>query len=362
MTVSEKDLAPLMVAVADHGMSVRPIALRGRFHHKDHTSAVQHLGGLCEKDPRFAFPDTHTLAFPLRSTVTGAVITNTPVHKVLLESILTEQSQWFVTVDAVLGDARKKNAPIRFLPIGAGSFVPPSILRNEAARLSTRLKPANGCATAGSSPRDSVLTPSDTSSEGVEGSRSPIAIIGMACRYPDADSPEELWELLENGICAVQDLPESRLKISQLTRGPDGPFFGGLLRDPDIFDHRFFGISGREAKSMDPQQRVLLHVAYEALESSGYCGLRSDRLPNDIGCYVGVGADDYGENVGSHPTNAFSATGTIRAFNSGRISHYFGWSGPSVVVDSACSSAAVSIHLACQVRQSFSCISCDHCF
>lgn len=353
MTVNEDILSPLMNAVAERGMSVRLLELRGRYHHYDHKSAVEYIACLCESDPRFAFPDAQCLTLPLRSTVNGAVITNGPLHTALLEAILIERSQWLLTVSAVLEDARKKNVPIRFIPVGAGSFVPPSVMKREAYQPPTRPKLSNESASTHSSSIDPVLTPSDTSSEGAEGSKFPIAIIGMGCRYPNADSPEELWELLEKGICAVQDLPESRLKISQLTRGLDGPFYGGLLREPDCFDHRFFGISGREAKSMDPQQRVLLHVAYEALESSGYRGLRSDKLPKDIGCYVGVGTDDYGENVGSHPTNAFSATGTIRAFNSGRISHHFGWSGPSVVVDSACSSAAVSIHLACQVRQPF---------
>ena len=350
VTVDEDILTTLMKAVADRGMSVRLLEVRGRYHHDCHESAVERIASLCECDHRFAFPDAQRLALPLRSTIDGAVITNGPLHTALLRAILTERSRWHLTVSAVLEDACSKNVHIQFIPIGAGSFVPPSVLRNEVSRPPTRPKIANGCAPANTSPIDPVLTPSDTSSEGAEGSKFPIAIIGMGCRYPNADSPEELWELLEKGICAVQDLPESRFKISKLTRGPDGPFYGGLLRDPDAFDHRFFGISGREAKSMDPQQRVLLHVAYETLESSGYCGLRSDKLPNDIGCYVGVGAEDYGENVGSHPTNAFSATGTLRAFNSGRISHHFGWSGPSVVVDSACSSAAVSIHLACKVK------------
>ena len=100
---------------------------------------------------------------------------------------------------------------------------------------------------------------------------------------------------------------------------------------------------------MDPQQRLLLEVAYEAMESAGYCGLRASDVPKDVGCYVGVGSDDYTANVGSVHANAYSATGTLQAFNSGRISHHFGWSGPSLIVDSACSSAAVAVHLACKV-------------
>lgn len=151
-------------------------------------------------------------------------------------------------------------------------------------------------------------------------------------------------------------MPENRFKLSEMLRQPKGPFFGNYLDDPDAFDHRFFGISAREAEAMDPQQRLLLQVAYNAMESAGYCGISTSSLTSDIGCYIGVGSDDYTDNVGSHDSNAFSATGTLQAFNSGRISHYFGWSGPSLTVDTACSSAAVAIHLACKALQAKECV------
>jgi acyl transferase domain-containing protein len=148
-------------------------------------------------------------------------------------------------------------------------------------------------------------------------------------------------------------MPNHRLKTDSLQRQPGGPFWGNFLESPESFDHRFFGVSAREAESMDPQQRLLLQVAYEAIESATYCGLRATKLPDDVGCYVGVGSDDYSENVGSRDATAFSATGTLQAFNTGRISHFFGWTGPSITVDTACSSAAVAIHLACQVSTPF---------
>ena len=178
---------------------------------------------------------------------------------------------------------------------------------------------------------------------------SAIAIIGMACRYPEADSLEEFWDLISAGKCAVRRMPEDRFTPSELTREPKGPFWGGYVRRLDSFDHRFFGISGREAKSMDPQQRLCLQVAYEAIESSGYYGLRSQQFNHDVGCYIGVANDDYVANVASHPVNAFSAMGTLRAFISGRISHFFGWTGPAITLDTACSAAAVAIHTACKV-------------
>lgn len=101
---------------------------------------------------------------------------------------------------------------------------------------------------------------------------------------------------------------------------------------------------------MDPQQRLALQVAYEAVESSGYCSLPTSDQERDIGCYLGVGAVDYEGNVASENANAFSATGTLRAFIPGRISHYFGWTGPSMTFDTACSSSAVAISAACKVH------------
>jgi acyl transferase domain-containing protein len=178
-----------------------------------------------------------------------------------------------------------------------------------------------------------------------------VAVIGMACRFPDADSIEEFWELLSAGKSAVRALPTHRFKPSDLTREPrDAGYHGNFLRNPDHYDHRFFGMSGREAKNMDPQQRLVLQVAYETLESAGYFGVNTPHAERDVGCYLGVGAVDYQDNVASHDANAFSALGTLRAFVSGRISHYFGWSGPSITYDTACSSGAVAIHSAVNVR------------
>jgi acyl transferase domain-containing protein len=94
---------------------------------------------------------------------------------------------------------------------------------------------------------------------------------------------------------------------------------------------------------MDPQQRLALQIAYEAMESAGYCG---KQMSTDVGCYLGVGSVDYDANVVSRDANAFAATGTLRAFISGRISHFFGWEGPSLTIDTACSSSAVAIHTA----------------
>lgn len=96
----------------------------------------------------------------------------------------------------------------------------------------------------------------------------------------------------------------------------------------------------------DPQHRVILQLAYQAVEQSGYFGITG--FDKHIGCYVGVGNVDYDRNIACHPANAYSATGNLRSFVAGKVSHYFGWTGPSLMVDTACSSSSVAIHHACR--------------
>jgi len=155
----------------------------------------------------------------------------------------------------------------------------------------------------------------------------------------------------------VQELPAERFSAQGLRRTPNlkTRFWGDFVSDIDAFDHRFFKKSSREAASMDPQQRLLYQVAYEAMEPSGYFGVLSKTTEDDIGCYIGVGATDYNDNVASHPPTAYSALGTLRAFLSGKISHFFGWTGPSITYDTACSSSAVAIHAACKAIQNDEC-------
>ncbi|KAL4792587.1 hypothetical protein BDV19DRAFT_400519 [Aspergillus venezuelensis] len=173
-----------------------------------------------------------------------------------------------------------------------------------------------------------------------------VAVIGMACKFPGADSLDEYWQLLDEGKSMCEPTPEGRFATTENKRHQEKSIYNAnWVSDIDAFDHKFFRKSSREAASMDPQQRLLLQVAYHALESSGYFGPVEPRT--DVGCYVGVCASDYNDNVAAHPPNAFSTLGTLRAFLTGKISHYFGWTGPSVSVDTACSSSMVAIDAAC---------------
>ena len=112
------------------------------------------------------------------------------------------------------------------------------------------------------------------------------------------------------------------------------------------FDHKLFKKSPREVVSTDPQHRLMLQIAYQAVEQSGY--FNSSTQDKHIGCYIGVGLVDYENNIACCPANAYSATGNLKAFAAGKISHYLGWTGPGLTIDTACSSSAVAVHQACR--------------
>ncbi|WP_345055751.1 SDR family NAD(P)-dependent oxidoreductase [Streptomyces rameus] len=174
-----------------------------------------------------------------------------------------------------------------------------------------------------------------------------MAIVGMAGRFPRADSVEELWELLREGRDGITAVPEDRDALAGLSGGPSTTDQGGFLRDLDRFDAAFFGIPAREAENLDPQQRLLLESAWHALEDGGIDPerLRSTRT----GVFVGISYADYARLLadgGPDKVDAYYSTGTALNAAAGRIAYTFGLTGPAVAVDTACSSSLVAVHLA----------------
>ncbi|WCE01163.1 SDR family NAD(P)-dependent oxidoreductase [Streptomyces sp. HUAS 31] len=191
----------------------------------------------------------------------------------------------------------------------------------------------------------------------------PIAVIGMGCRFPGGiQSPEDLWDVLTAGEDRMSPFPDDRgwdvpglLESTSAALGTPFAGRGGFIPDVAGFDAELFGISPREALAMDPQQRLLLETAWEALERAGIdpTSLRGTAT----GVYAGVSANGYGGSV--HEADGDSAgyllTGSTPSVASGRLSYVLGLEGPAVSVDTACSSALVALHLACQALRSGEC-------
>ncbi|KAK0757387.1 hypothetical protein N5P37_010109 [Trichoderma harzianum] len=184
---------------------------------------------------------------------------------------------------------------------------------------------------------------------------SKLAIVGMACRMPGgADSPEEFWELLVNGVDTHTIVPPDRFDVEAHFDPTDemensiGTKFGNFIANPGHFDAGFFNMSPREAEQTDPMQRLALVTAYEALEMSGFV---PNRTPSShvsrVGTYYGQASDDYREVNASQKIGTYGIPGTERGFGNGRINYFFKFQGPSFNIDTACSSGLAAVHAAC---------------
>lgn len=182
----------------------------------------------------------------------------------------------------------------------------------------------------------------------------PIAIIGMACRYPGgANTLQDFWKLFENETDAMTEVPPDRFDIEYYyePKGRPGKVItreGGFLSDIDRFDPSFFGISPREAMYVDPQHRLLLEVAWEALENGGQ--VLEKVVGSQTGVFIGIWTSNYNDRylATSEDIHFHILLGGPRYPAAGRISYAFDFRGPSFVVDTACSSSLVAVHLACQ--------------
>ncbi|GAB1639957.1 type I polyketide synthase [Krasilnikovia sp. MM14-A1259] len=197
------------------------------------------------------------------------------------------------------------------------------------------------------------------------GAHEPLAIVGMACRLPGgADTPQQFWDLLAAGGDGIGEFPDDRGWDLENIYDPDPTKSGsitksgGFMRDASGFDSQFFRISPREAMAMDPQQRILMEVCWEALEHSG---IDAENLRGTkTGVFVGGFTSNYAvslamsdEGLGEYEGHMM--TGNLTSVMSGRVAYALGLEGTALTVDTACSSSLVALHLACQAVRSGEC-------
>ncbi|KAL0948282.1 hypothetical protein HGRIS_010876 [Hohenbuehelia grisea] len=299
---------------------------------------------------KIKFPTLSDVKVPIRSTFTGELLSKSTTGSLVehvVDMILTQPVNWDLVIDSLV-KAAPADAVVRLLNVGPGAGLTRSMERSfvRERACSVDISSINEAAPA----------------EQTESKQEPIAIVGMAVNMPGARDAAQLWQVLEQGINTISEVPELRFKISDYNN-PKNPnakrqmkaHTGNFIDGADEFDNKFFKISPREAKSMDPQQRVLLHTAYEALEHSGYVpNSTPTSSPDDFGCYIGVATHDYIQNLRDE-IDVYYSTGTLKAFLSGRISYAMQLSGPSIVVDTACSSSAVAVYQGCRALMNGDC-------
>ncbi|RYP54696.1 hypothetical protein DL769_010301 [Monosporascus sp. CRB-8-3] len=342
VTVSKRVAPALVQQLKLAGAHVIDVALAGRFHWAKHQEDVDKLIQFCDKSQDFQFPDAARMVFSSRLETGGQYLSAGSLHETALREILVKPSEWVRTF-GVLYSSQLTSDDSRVTCFGPERCVPPTIARKLGSRLvhisdidlSTSLLPAT------------LLGRNPTPPLG-ELSNDRIAVIGMSCHVPGGEDLGEFWKMLCSGRSQHIEIPPERFGMETPWRElePNRKWYGNFIQDYDTFDHKFFKKSPREMASTDPQHRLLLKLAYQAVEQSGYFGVPD--FDKHVGCYMGVGNVDYDRNIACYPANAYSATGNLRAFNAGKISHYFGWTGPSVTVDTACSSSCVAIHQACR--------------
>ena len=346
-------LLKLQSYARDQGLLVQEMHIRGKVHNPENAELAQELCRLCDRTDILRLPHASKLQAPVRSNKTGGLITEGSLSHEIVSVILASRCEWYTLLTELAKDLDLSGRRTHTLAtFGIGDCIPLSPFHKLQVRI-TKVDVQSLIAEA---------THKVRTNDGYSYPRDAVAITGASCRLPGANSMEELWDLISSGSSQHTEVPMSRFDLHGSFRASQDrkftdkrKFYGNFIDQVENFDHAFFRTNPKEALNMDPQQRVLLELAYQAMDSSGY--LRSHRRESGdpVGCFIGASFAEYLDNTNAHPPTAYTSTGTIRAFLCGRISYYFGWSGPSEVLDTACSSSLVAIHRACKAIQTGEC-------
>ncbi|KXH57050.1 polyketide synthase [Colletotrichum nymphaeae SA-01] len=369
----KSELAPLKEYVAANHMFSIQTYPTGTGHDPRNAQFLDGMLAIVAENESFHLPGAEALLVPVQSNWDGELLlkeTPTELAKNVLGNILCGRCEWYTVVERVAKsiDHSSKESSHSLLLLGGYDCVPVEPFNHASLKIAKI---------------DIALTMREIAQRSAElasYAEDAVAIVGSACRLPGANNLDELWEMLEKRKSTCEEVRPDRVPISgshrasldpkvcytpvipnrapshvvQLT-GIDAKFycqlalsrkwFGNFIDNVDQFDNELFGLSHSEATWMDPQQRILLELAYEALDSYGHLGHRSYSREggHNVACFIGGTLIEYNEHTTTHAPTAYSAIGTMQAFQCGRISHHFGWYGPSETIDTACSSSLVAI-------------------
>lgn len=351
---SAGSLAEIQKRVKSNGMQTQAMHLRGKVHNPENADLARELCNLCDQHEELRLPNASHLTAPLRSNKTGEKLIEGSLTHEAIETILASCCQWYDLLKGVSQDLQNSGAQSHlFASFGIGDCIPLTPFY-EAGLQITKLDVLSFI--------KALIPPVLSVSENYAYPTDAVAVVGMGCRLPGANTIEELWSLISSGSSTVTHVPEDRVDIANSFRALQDQkwsskqqWWGNFISEISAFDHSFFRMSPREAASMDPQQRILLETAYQAMESSGYLGSHRREEGDRVGVFLGASFVEYLDNTSANPPTAYTSTGTIRAFLSGKISYYFGWTGPSEILDTACSSSLVAINRACKAIQNEEC-------
>jgi hypothetical protein len=355
VTVSSGISATLLQELRDSGITAAQTRLRGRYHSASNDDVLAELIRFCKGDlEKFAFVDAQRISLPTYSNAgDGRVLQHGLLHELALEAMLVQKCDWHSTLSAVVSSAQG-----RVVCLSNGPGVPPSLMR----KLGDKVKHFGPSDTKITSGPQEVSEESTSQEQEYRVHKDDIAIVGMSVKVAGADDLAEFEEILRAGQSQHQEVPNSRVPLGcnpwrRSDEDKNRKWYGNFIRDADAFDHKFFRKSPRESAAMDPQQRLVLQAAYQAVEQSGYYSSAASTTEEGkhIGVYLGTCATDYDQNVSCHSAGAFTVTGLLRGFIAGRISHFFGWTGPSMTFDTACSGSAVAIHTAVRALRTGEC-------
>lgn len=356
VTVNSTFVSQLQSELRALGLTASEIGLHGRYHWAENNEILEQVAAFCETHAQFQLSEASYAAIPTRcDDASGKRVTKGALHAHALRAILVDSPTWYKVLSAAWTE--KSNDSV-LLSFGTEKCVPPSVLRKASGRLVH--------AAESHSLVESALSKTGQGHHAYPERPwrdSDIAVVGMACKLPGANDVAEFWDLLASAKPQHQEIGAGHPRFDfhdTPTRSADDPgmrnrrWFANLVSGADQFDHRFFSKSPRESASMDPAQRLLLQVAYQAVEQSGHLNGFGTEGSN-VGVFMGTTGNEYQANAASQAANAFTTTGNLQGFIAGKVSHHFGWTGPAMVVDTACSGSLVAIHQACNALVSGEC-------